>query len=400
MKQLSIYVALDEPLAHCRWVLAEAGRQALEGTGLPDAEVCRAARVRVTVAAASVLLVVTRLPPGARRQSDEILTYAVEDRLLGDPDAQQASWLGRVAGDDVLAVMDKAALAALTGALARAGIENPVIECETLMLPLATGEWSVCWDGRGGYVRTTTLEGAVLDEGGADGPPLTLRLLVQSALARGMAPATLALYCAPAVALPELALWQRELGLPLRAAGVWDWRQAPAPAAIPLVRGARLWAGLGARLRLPALLVAAALGLHTMALLADWAWLRTEEQALQRQMEARFRVAVPEALAVVDPVLQMRRKLAEARRLAGVADRADFFPMLEQLAVAMKALPSADVRSISYAGGRLIMVVRGIDEAAAQQLVHRLQQDDLRLEALPTPAAAAGGGYQFTVQAP
>ena len=157
---------------------------------------------------------------------------------------------------------------------------------------------------------------------------------------------------------------------------------------------------MSARLRLPALLVAAALGLHTMALFADWAWLRTEEQALQRQMEARFRVAVPEALAVVDPVLQMRRKLAEARRLAGVADRADFLPMLEQLAVAMKALPSADVRSISYAGGRLIVVVRGIDEAAAQQLVHRLRQDDLRLEALPTPAAAAGGGYQFTVQAP
>ena len=248
MKQLGIYVALDEPLAHCRWVLAEAGRPGLEGTGVPDAEVCRAARVRVTVAAASVLLVATRLPPGARRQSDEILTYAVEDRLLGDPDAQQASWLGRVAGDDVLAVMDKAALAALTGALARAGIENPVIECETLMLPLATGEWSVCWDGCSGYVRTTTLEGAVLDEGRANCPPLTLRLLVQSALARGIAPATLALYCAPAVALPELALWQRELGLPLRAAGVWDWRQAPTQAAIPLVRGARLWAGLPPRL--------------------------------------------------------------------------------------------------------------------------------------------------------
>ena len=66
----------------------------------------------------------------------------------------------------------------------------------------------------------------------------------------------------------------------------------------------------------------------------------------------------------------------------------------------MKVVPSADVRSISYAGGRLIVVVRGIDEAAAQQLVHRLRQDDLRLEAQPTPAAAAGGGYQFTVQAP
>ena len=111
MKQLSIYVALDEPLAHCRWVLAEAGRQALEGTGLPDAAAYRSARVRVMVAAASVLLVATRLPPGAGRESDEILSYAVEDRLLGEPDAQQASWLGRVAGDDVLAVMDKAALA-------------------------------------------------------------------------------------------------------------------------------------------------------------------------------------------------------------------------------------------------------------------------------------------------
>ena len=204
-----------------------------EGTGLPAAALCDAVPVRVILAAAGVLLLATRLPPGASRHASQILAYAVEDRVLGEPDAQQVCWLGRAGAADVLAVMDKAALDALLSALAGVGVAHPIITCETLLLPRAEGEWSVWWDGHGGFVRTAALEGTVLDETATQDPPLTLRLLLDAAHATP--PAALAVYAAPAAALPALETWQRELSLPVRAAGVWNWHEAAAELATPLL---------------------------------------------------------------------------------------------------------------------------------------------------------------------
>jgi hypothetical protein len=67
---------------------------------------------------------------------------------------------------------------------------------------------------------------------------------------------------------------------------------------------------------------------HGLLTIADWSRLAYEARGLRGDMDAAFRKAFPEAKAVVDPALQMRRNIADLRRAAGEADAADFVPML------------------------------------------------------------------------
>ncbi len=77
----------------------------------------RAERVELVIPAAQVLITRVSLPPAARRHAGAVLAYAVEEMIVGEPDANQVSWLGAVkdaAGDaDVLAVVDREGLGAL-----------------------------------------------------------------------------------------------------------------------------------------------------------------------------------------------------------------------------------------------------------------------------------------------
>src|SRR5204862_2158286 len=104
----------------------------------------------------------------------------------------------------------------------------------------------------------------------------------------------------------------RELGIPLRAAGAWDWRSAAEDAGSSLAQERRAWRvapAILASLRPAALIAAAALALHGIALVVDWGVLAGEQRSVRAQMEARFRRAFPDAVAVADPALQMRRQL-------------------------------------------------------------------------------------------
>lgn len=73
--------------------------------------------------------------------------------------------------------------------------------------------------------------------------------------------------------------------------------------------------------------------------------LEGQKQKLNAAMESRFRAVFPDAVAVVDPSLQMRRKLAELRHGAGLPDDGDFLPIkrnvLPQFGVAARKLEKA-----------------------------------------------------------
>ena len=108
-----------------------------------------------------------------------------------------------------------------------------------------------------------------------------------------------------------------------------------------------------AKLRPAAWIAGAALAIHALFLLADWTLLAAQQRGLRGQMEARFRGVFPDAVAVADPALQMRRQLAVARNRAGIADGGDFAPMMEKVALALKELPAGALRSLAYEGGRI-----------------------------------------------
>jgi general secretion pathway protein L len=352
------------------------------------------ARVLLVVPAAQVLITRAKLPHGARRRAGSMLAFAVEESSAAEPDANQVTWLGERDGADLLAVLDKRGLERWREALQAAGVRSHEVRAESLLLPIAPGEWSLAWNGAEGFVRCGPFEGAATDGGDAASPPLALRMLLEEAATRGARPEAIALYAIAAGAAPDFAAWQAVLGIPLRDAGAWDWRTTPEQAGVSLAPTRGRWrmdAALLASLRPAAWIVGAALAVHGVALVVDWAQLAAEQRALRAQMEARFRGAFPEAVAVTDPALQMRRQLAAARHRAGLPDGGDFTPMIEKVVLGLKALPAGGLRIVSYESGRMILELGAIDEPLLRSTAAQLAQAGLH--------AQVSGARQITVRA-
>ena len=398
MSLLRIHAPLSEPPLRCQWALINEGREPLSGEG-PIADLPRRAdRIQLVLPAAQVLIARARLPQAARRNAGGVLAYAVEELTAVEPEANQVSWLGTAGDTDVLAIVDKVGLARWRDALDAVGIGGYEVQCETLLLPWATAEWSLAWDGHEGFVRTGPLEGAATDCGDHEVPPLSLRLLIEEARSRDAVPASIAIYTSAPDAAPQVDAWASDLGVAVRLAGTSDWRTAAIDAGISLTQERQRWrafTGLPARLRPAGWILGAALAIHATALVIDWTSLAHQQRVLRQQMEARFRTIFPDAVAVADPALQMRRKLAEARHAAGQSDSGDFLPLIARVGDAAKGLPVGTLRIVSYDSGRMALQLSGVDDASVRRIVARLQQSGLIVD----QAAAANSMVALTVRA-
>ena len=384
MSQLRIYCPLDAaPPPRCEWALVDGRNEPVAGESALMQLPQRVEGVQLVVPGAQVLFTRARVPAAARRRPGPALAYAVEAQSAADPDANEVCWLGSAGGEDVLAVLDKRGLAQWQEALAAAGISLYEVQCETLLLPRSESEWSLAWDGHAGFVRTSNLEGAATDSGDRASPPLSLRLMVEEADSRGERPRAIAVYTTLQDAMPDADAWSRELGVAVRLAGPWSWRTAPPGDGVSLMQRRLRWRGFNgllSRLRPAGLVLAAALAFHAAALAVDWAWLASERWNLRQRMEARFRAAVPDAVAVVDPALQMRRKLAEARHASGQLDGSDFLPMVDKVASEIRDFPAGSLRSLAYESGRVTLEIAAVEDARARRLAERLRNAGLVVE--------------------
>ena len=398
MSLLRIYGSLLDPPQRCQWALVNNGREPVAGEGRLAELPRRAERIQLVVPAAQVLITRAHVPSEARRRAGSVLAFAVEEQTAGEPDANQVSWLGTVGDNDVLAVVDKPGLTRWRVALDAAGIRGYEVHCETLLLPWATGEWSLAWDGHQGFIRSGEFEGAATDCGDRITPPLSLRLMLEEAAAHSAGPASIALYTTMPDTAPDIEAWTRELGIAVYLAGTWDWRTAPPDAGVSLAQERQRWrafTGAAARLRPAAWILGAVLAIQAVALVIDWTSLANEQRTLRQQMESRFRAAFPDAVAVADPALQMRRKLAEAHQAAGQTDSGDFLPMIEKVMAGMKDLPAGGLRIVSYESGRMTLELAAHEEAAVQRIVTRLVQSGLSVE--PSAALKRPGGATVVI---
>lgn len=399
MSLLRIYCPLRTPPSRCQWTLLGGG-EPISAEGPLEQLPRHAERVQLVIPAAEVLFTRARLPGGGRRLSGTMLAFAVEEDIAGEPDSTQASWLGPAGDADAVAVVDRDGLQRWLDALDGIGIGAREVHCETLLLPWTAGEWSLAWDGREGYVRTGEREGAATDCGDRTAPPMSLRLMLEEAQARGTRPPAIAVYTTAADAAPDVDSWQRELHVIVRPAGPWDWRAASPRAGLSLLQHRQRWpgfSGLLQRLRPAAWIAGVALAIHAAALVTDWALLAGERRTLLQRMEGKFRSTFPDAVAVVDPALQMRRKLADARHVAGLPDGGDFLPMIEKAANGLRELPAGSLRTVSYENGRLTLELAALGEPAVQRIVARLQQAGLGVDRGTEAAAAARPGSRTVI---
>ena len=425
MSVLRIRAPLGRAPTSFAWTLIAEGRESAGGEGPLSTLPRHADRLQLVVPANDMLITRARLPAGARPRG-AALAYAIEDRMAGDPDASDVLWLGEAAAQGgishaersisngeggtsqaargtpyaagaahaIVAALDRQGLAHWREALARADFGGYELHSEILLLPWTPGTWTLAWDGREGVLRTGALEGAATDQGDRSMAPLALRLALAQADER---PSRILVYTAPSVhpgsgTAPDLAAWEAQLGLPLQLAGPWDWRKAPADAGPALVSERRRWRGFTGtlpRLRAAAWLAGAALALHALFAGLNWAVLAAEQRNLRQGMETRFRAEFPDAMAVVDPALQMRRKLAEARHAAGQPDGGDFLPMIDKVAQALAGLPPGSLRTLSFENGRMSLELPGVDETGLQRLRAALRDRGLGVDASPRRAGAA-----------
>ena len=383
MNTLRLYCPLRELPSQCQWALLNGNGKSTSGKSPLAALPRRADRIQLIIPAQDVLITQVHLPATARRAAGSVLAFAIEERTVSDPDANQVSWLGTVGDNDVLAVLDRPGMERWRGALEKVGIRSYEVHSEMLLLPWTVGDWSVAWSGQEGFVRTGRLQAAATDSGDRKLPPLSLRLMLERAETNGSRPLSLVLYPTAEDVLPDLESWQASLGVPVRVAGPWDWRSAASGESVGLAQETTRWRGFPAvasKLRLAGWIAGIALAIHAIALVVDWTLLASEQRSLRLQMESRFRATFPDAVAVVDPLLQMRRKLAEARHVAGQPDIGDFLPMIERVVSEMKNLPAGAVRILSYEGGRMTLEVIALDESTINRIVSRLRQAGMNAE--------------------
>jgi len=376
-----------------RWALQAGGRRQAGVT--PLAELPRADEIILVLPVSRVGFVRAQLPAGPAGRLTKLAPFAVEDAVATAPEELHAVVLDETRdGARLIAVLDRTWLAAAVSELESAGVSPDRAIVESVLIDDQQDAWTVVWAGDGGFVTFGGIEAVTVDAAVDDQAPLALRLAAEESGARGGPPRTMRVLLAGGAAPPDVASWSESLGVPVTVAGEWtpeefDAAGAACPDLLHAGQADRWTDGewLG-RLRPAAILLGAIVVAHVLLTVGDWARLAYEARSLRSQMETLFRNAFPDAKAVVDPALQMRRNLTELRRSAGEADAGDLVPMLVKLSPALASFGGSP-QSLKFERGEIELQLPVAPGETRERLATRLQVPGLRVR---VQGVATGGG--------
>jgi len=384
--------AADEP--PLRWALSARGR--VEGGVARLAGIPRAEATCLVLPVARVAFVRAALPPGPAAKLAKLAPFAIEDAIVSDPEEICATVLDDVRdGERLVAVIDRPWLESVLAGLAAQGIRPVRAIVESSLAAGSQAAWTVVWAGSGGFAVLGGIEAIALDASLDGRPPLALKLAADERRRRGDGPKAVRLLLADGADAPDTGRWAESLHAPVAVVGKWAPEEADAAAAVcpNLLPGAGpgRWSGkeLLARFKPAAILAVGIFMVHGALTAADWTRLAIEARGLRSDMDAAFRKAFPDAKAVVDPALQMRRNVADLRRAAGEPDATDFVPVLAKVA---PALAAAGLRpqSLRYERGELALDLTVAPDDTRERVASRLQVPGLRVQVERITAGAAG----------
>ncbi len=410
MAALQIYLRDDNPADNpalagrsAEWVLREPRGRILSSGNNSFAEMPSADRVDVVVPASRVLFTRVSLPPANAAKTRQLLPFAIEDKLLANPESIHAvAGTREQNGETPVAVVDKSWVNQVMARLLEAKISPQSLVPETTLPPFPADGWSMVWDGASGFVRTGEMSGLSLDSGDGDGPPLGLTLALDEARAKNAAPKKIILLSPDNGHLTNFIGWTETLGVPVVAGGAWSNAHAnPQTSGINFLQGDFASSGnMSGALRLakPLWIVAALIAaLHIGATVVDWALLKQQKSALQSGMTERFKKTFPDTKVIVDAPLQMSRNLADLRRAAGQTDSSDFLPLLATYSNVITATAGARTTGMQYEKARLQIDVALPDAAAAESLRRQLEAAKLTVKLEATNAKADGVEARFSM---
>ena len=389
MSILKIFVPEAGLGESCDWAVHEADT-VRSGSSL-WAALPQANQIVLILAASRVLLTHVYLPAVNPAKLREILAFAVEDKLLTEPENVHTVAAPRAQnGETAVAIIDKVWLRQQIAHLHQYAIHAEQMLAETLLPRLENKAWSMVWKGQGGFIRIGLHAGFVVDGGDSHTPPMALISALDEARAANTAPACLLIYLTAGASAP---FWSTALDIAIEQRGSWAWQSAETDAAATLnllqgefapPRKSRTWT----KQWRPAFAVLGLIAaVHFLATFGDWVRLRQEENRLQSAMVSTFKQTFPEAVAIVDPALQMRRNLSELQHSRGIADSSDFIPLLAQIA---PRLHEGHIQTLRYAQDKLQLDLILKDSAQLESLREQLQTPALHTE-IDTPSATPAG---------
>lgn len=287
------------------------------------------------------VLLDVRTPHLARSKLAAALPGLVEERLAGDADGVHVVATERDPdGVAVAAVVDRALFARTLAVFTHAGRAVIAATLNPLALPWKAGSWRVRIRDGFGSVRDGASSGVAFATDEA--VPVELQLLI----AQAIAPPTVIEVDGEC----DAHVWSETLGV--------EVRQVSPDADVPVVTldllqyqfapGVADWTRLRTPVALAVLLLVVALGglnLH--------AWkLRGEEEALRARMSAIVVDAIPGVPAILEPLLQMQRRVSDLRVGAGI----DSGGFLAQAGAFAGVAAFDSIQSMEFGNGKLTIV--------------------------------------------
>lgn len=296
----------------------------------------RAQRVVLLLAASDVTLLRVKMPPLSGAKLRAALPNLVEDQLMSDP-AECVVVAGEMHGGmRTVAVVGRAWLEVLSRTLLSLGARSISAIPSQLCLPYGAGSASAAVSEHGAdadiAIRISQQEGVGLSIV-ADQPEF-LAFEVMQSLNAVVPGGAIALY------VPQSRVRDYEESLHiapalqerivLHADNWQQWIDGADKAGIDFMTG--LGAASGQKFdwrpwRWPLVLGAAVLLVNVVGLNVEWLRLKREAEALQNGMVQTYRAAFPKDPVIIDPLAQLRQKMAGAQRESGQLAQDDFLAL-------------------------------------------------------------------------
>jgi general secretion pathway protein L len=381
--QTTVYIRLgSEPQGEVRWISRTAqGAGAVCSSELKEVALrSQGERLCVLLPATPLLPLLATLPPLQGQKLRRAVPYAVEELLAEDVEGLHFA-LGKRQADGSLPLLavKREQMETWQARFAEADLKPHVCFSEAQWLPWKAGELSLLLESDGALLRLSPYEAYSLPLDGLE-PLLALAL-------QGVpeAVAALRIYDARGEAaeapqwqgaLAELEQHYEKVAEPL-ALLISDQGQY----AIDLLQGAfgrkeqfgRLWRPWRATVAL----LACWLLLLGGESVYDYQRLAAEEQRLYQQVEQVYRDTFPDAKNVVNPRVQMERKLAE---LQGGGNGGAFVTLLGASGPVLSMSPGVQLQNLRYRQGEIELELELKDLPALDALKASLQQQGLEVD--------------------
>jgi general secretion pathway protein L len=382
----------DHDASGCQFALvADGGALLQQGSGALGSMkdlVAASGKVVLLLAAPDVTVLQVAVPPLSNARLKAALPGLVEDHLLGDAAdcVIVAASAAAADGKRAVAVVQRSWLEALVKALLAQGARSVAAMPGQLCLPLQPGHVSAAIGAHDISVRHSLYEGMGLAMSAEPAAALqTVRALA------GDAP--LDLYVPPAQVAQFEALAAGASPAVTVAADHWNhWIAGAKSTTLDLVAGmgsagvqARDWQ----RWRWPLRLAALALLVNLAAINIEWMRLKREADTVRSSMLQTFKATFPKETVILDPMAQMRKNLALAKRDGGQLAADEFTFMAAAFGEAARALGRKPaIAALDYREKTLNIKLKPdpVDPQALAQMKAALAQRGLAL-------SEAGGNW-------